>query len=841
FPERIATTVAYPLSSLERRLYDAVTAYVIDEMNRAERLAAQGEGRRGNAVGFALTILQRRLASSPEAIYQSLARRRKRLEARVAEELRRPRGHAVPAGLVDEELDPDELDDLPEDERVVLEERLVDQASAARTIAELEAEIATLRNLDGLARRVRNAGEDRKWAELAGLLDGRVELFDSDGRRRKLIVFTEHRDTLDYLVDRLRTYLGRCEAVVAIHGSHSREDRRIAQELFTQDPDCVVLVATDAAGEGINLQRAHLVVNYDLPWNPNRIEQRFGRVHRIGQTEVCHMWNLVAVDTREGQVYARLLAKVEEQRNALGGQVFDVLGEALPGPQLRELLVQAIRYGNRAEVRARLDQVIDGQVGAGLGRLVAEQALAADVMSITDVVRIRAQMEEAEARRLQPHYVRAFFAAAFLLLGGRLREREPGRFEITHVPAELRARDRTLGAGTPVLARYDRITFDKSLLRVDGKPPAEFVAPGHPLLEATVDLVLSRHGSLLQQGAILVDEQDDTEVPAVLLLLEHEIASAVDDGRRVMSRRFEFVLLDAEGGARVGGYAPYLDLRPVRAEEGELLEPLLRADWLCAGLEQRGIDYAIGDAVPGHLDEVRARTVERVAKVRAAVHDRLRREIGYWDQRASELREQATAGKQPRMNPDRAQARADELAARLSRRMAELDREEQLQALPPVLVGGALVVPAGLLARLRGEREAPPEAYALRTAEVERRAVDAVLAIERSLGRDPLEMPHSNPGYDIRSTGTDGHLSFIEVKGRIAGSGTVSVTRNEILHGLNKPDHWLLALVEVRPDGADEVRYLRRPFEGMASDVHFAETNRFYDWRKLWEMAQEPR
>lgn len=155
--------------------------------------------------------------------------------------------------------------------------------------------------------------------------------------------------------------------------------------------------------------------------------------------------------------------------------------------------------------------------------------------------------------------------------------------------------------------------------------------------------------------------------------------------------------------------------------------------------------------------------------------------------------------------------------------MAELDREEQLQALPPVLVGGALVVPAGLLARLRGEREASPEAYALRTAEVECRAVDAVLAIERRLGRDPLEMPHSNPGYDIRSTDTDGHLSFIEVKGRIAGAGTVSVTRNEILHGLNKPDHWLLALVEVRPDGADEVRYLRRPFDGMASDVHFAE------------------
>src|SRR5437870_8745243 len=180
-------------------------------------------------------------------------------------------------------------------------------------------------------------------------------MFDAQRHRRKLVVFTEHRDTLNYLAERIRTMLGRDEAVVIIHGGLSREERAKAQASFTQEKDVQVLVATDAAGEGINLQRAHLMVNYDLPWNPNRLEQRFGRIHRIGQTEVCHLWNLVAAETREGAVYHTLLVKLEEERNALGGQVFDVLGDVLYDDRpLRDLLLEAIRYGELPEVRARL-------------------------------------------------------------------------------------------------------------------------------------------------------------------------------------------------------------------------------------------------------------------------------------------------------------------------------------------------------------------------------------------------------------------------------------------------------------------------------------------------------
>src|SRR4051794_30366490 len=459
FPERRAYTVSYDLSPEEASLYAEVTDYVREEMNRAQRLQAEGEGRRGNIVGFALTVLQRRLASSPEAIYQSLRRRRERLEGRVSEV--RLGGRRADAFDLTADLDaPEDPDELLDGEREELEQRVVDQASAAATIAELEAEIATLRRLEELAARVRASGTDAKWSELARLLqDPNAEMLDETGKRRKLIIFSEHRDTLNYLTDRIRTLLGKPEAVVTIHGGMHREARREAQESFLQQPEVSVLVATDAAGEGVNLQRAHLLVNYDLPWNPNRIEQRFGRIHRIGQTEVCHMWNLVAAETREGQVFERLLTKLAEQSKALGGRVFDVLGDDIfEDTSLRDLLIEAVRYGEQPDVRARLDQVIDSAVGEKLQDALKERALLTEMMSAGDVEAIRERMEEAEARKLQPHFIRSFFLEAFRLLGGQIAKREPGRYEVLRVPAEVRSRGRTLAVGRPVVDRYARVT-----------------------------------------------------------------------------------------------------------------------------------------------------------------------------------------------------------------------------------------------------------------------------------------------------------------------------------------------------------------------------------------------
>jgi SNF2 family DNA or RNA helicase len=291
FPERIAYTVPYKLSDPEARLYKEVTDYVRGEFNRAEALQ---NDKRAGTVGFALTILQRRLASSPEAIYQSLRRRRERLESKLREpELLQRRGQvSTPMGADIPEIDAEDIEDLdeaPDNEVEAVEEEILDQATAARTISELKAEIETLKRLESLALTVRRGGEDKKWRELANLL-GEVFTAAAIGDRaregdpppygsgaipppvpspyQKLVIFTEHRDTLNYLEQRVTTLLGRKEAVVVIHGSLGREERMKAQESFKHDPEVQMLLATDAAGEGMNLECAHLMVNYDLPWNP---------------------------------------------------------------------------------------------------------------------------------------------------------------------------------------------------------------------------------------------------------------------------------------------------------------------------------------------------------------------------------------------------------------------------------------------------------------------------------------------------------------------------------------------------------------------------------------------
>ena len=808
FPERIAHTVPYTLSEAEARLYKVVTDYVREEFSRAEALE---NDQRAGAIGFALTILQRRLASSPEAIYQSLRRRRERLESRLRElEVLQRVGQATIAfAAVGSELDPEDVEDLdeaPENEVEAAEEDILDRATAARSIAELRAEIETLKNLEGLALELRRSGTDTKWRELASLLGeiftagglaGQITEVDVPGAgkiprpapspKQKLVIFTEHRDTLRYLDRRIRTLLGREESVVRIHGGMGREDRLKAQEAFRHDPHVQVLLATDAAGEGINLQRAHLMVNYDLPWNPNRLEQRFGRIHRIGQTEVCHLWNLVADETREGDVYRKLLGKLEQARKTLGGKVFDVLGKLhFEGRPLRELLVEAIRYGEQPEVRARLTTTVDHALDRGrLQDLLEESALAVDAMDASRVHRIREEMERSEARRLQPHYIESFFREAFQRLGGSAKQREASRYEITHVPAPVRNRDRLMGIGEPVLRRYERIAFEKSLVAPQGQPAAAFVCPGHPLLDAVIDLTLERHRDLLKRGAVLVDERDEGDKPRVLFYLEHAIqdASLTRSGdRRIISRRMLYVELDADGVTRHVHYAPYLDYRPLGEDDPGLEQILERPQcaWIDRDVERKAQGYAVANVVPEHLAEVRDAKLALITKTEVAVKDRLTKEIAYWDHRAEQLKLQEQAGKTgARLNSGEARKRADSLQTRLQKRLEELQLEAQISPLPPVVLGGVLVVPKGLIDEMSG-REPAGTRTAVDTQESAARARKIIMDVERSLGFDPTDREFEKLGYDIESRVPDtGKLRFIEVKGRVSGASTITVTRNE--------------------------------------------------------------
>ena len=872
FPERKATTLPFELSPAEMDLYEAVTHYVRDEMGRADQLKAAGEGRRGNTVGFALTVLQRRLASSPEAILRSLERRRDRLTARL-KDIQAKRTYLVhdttadeAFGAADAEDVDDVLDELGGEELEDLEEEVVDAATAARTAEELKAEITVLDDLVARAKQVRYADTDRKWTELRDLLLDPEAMFDRDGARRKILIFTEHRDTLNYLVGKIRMLLGREEIVAAIHGGVNREDRRAVQDAFRQDPALAVLVATDAAGEGLNLQRAHLMVNYDLPWNPNRIEQRFGRIHRIGQTEVCHLWNLVATATREGDVFTRLLAKVEEQRQALGGKVFDVLGEAFSGAPLRSLLLDAIRYGDRPEVRARLHEVIDERVGEGLDKLLAERALYDDLLTAADVEQVRLQMEEARARRLQPHYIAAFFRAAFTGLGGRISPRETGRFEISGVPPVLRERRQ---AGGAVLPRYQRITFDRPSIQPEASgngaalARADLLAPGHPLLDAVVQYTAARCADAVATGTILVDRLDPGEDPRVMVALRQDIADGNDPPRPVL-RRFEFaeLLASAEddspwptvdatgpngppahttGAARACGPAPYLDYEIPQDPERKAVADLAAQPWL-ASARHTAVSWAVSTLLPASLAELSERVTANSERTRRLVRQRLTHEINYWDARQGELLWQQQQGKKIRMRPETAGAKARDLERRLTIRLAELDCEEHLQPSPPVAAAAALVVPQGLLDRLAGRREQRPEHYARNTREVDERAIAAVLAAERTLGRDPEPMAHNNPGYDIRSRTSNGHWLYLEVKGRIAGAKDFTVTRNEVMLARNTGPNHRLALVEVSPDGPafDQVRYVLVGFDGIVLN-DFAATAVVLKWNQFWARGENPR
>ena len=816
FPERFAYTIPYELSDREAVLYEAVSDYVRDGFNRADSIE---DGNRKNNVGFALTVLQRRVASSPEAIYQSLVRRHDRLKTRLDEE----RINRQAGDFRLRELDATSVEDLDEiDEGLATdfedqEDRLADRSTASMTLRELEAEITVLEGLVQLADEVRKSGHDRKWEELSSILQERVPEKEETPANRKLVIFTEHRDTLNYLHKKIANLTGKPETIVSITGGMSRDERRKAQEAFTQDKTVQILLATDAAGEGINLQRAHLMVNYDLPWNPNRLEQRFGRIHRIGQREVCHLWNLVAHETREGAVYRTLLGKLEQEREALGGKVFDVLGSIKFGENqtLRDLLVEAMRYGDQADVKQRLNKVIEGSVNTeSLQRLLSENALHGSIPAI-DVQEIAEAMERANARRLQPHYISSFFREAFTLLGGKLKTREEGRFEISHVPGILRQRGRLMGRGAALLDRYERITFDRQYRYVDSRPSAQFVTPGHPLLDTVIDVVLERHRMLLQQGTVLVDAESTSTTPRVLYLMEHEIV----DGRTnrngdplTVSKRMQFVELGADGEIRDAGPAPYLDYEPPVDEVSDEIADILHDEWLSKDLHQEAISHAISTVAPKHLLDVKQRTDRLIDRTLSAVHERLTHEIQYWDHRYVTLAEDESRGKKKRVTAEGAKRRRDDLQRRLEERTNELELQKRLAPRKPVLKGAMLVIPAAMLSTyvaIDDDQPTPEERKRIELA-----AMDAVIRYERSLGNEPRDVSGENAGYDIESrvpNAPPGTLRLIEVKGRVKGSRTVTITRNEILTAKNGVENWILALVEV--DGeSTTISYVTEPF-----------------------------
>ena len=850
FPERIAYTANYKLSEAEAELYNLVTTYVKEEMNRADAL----DGKRKGTVGFALTALQRRLASSPEAIYQSLKRRRDKLKRRIEEEKIKQRGGKIAASEIFADQAPENIwdseDDMAPEDYENFEEEVVDQATAAQTIAELESEVFTLEHLEKKAKALRDGGQDRKWEELREILQNTPEMRGPDGLQRKLIIFTEHRDTLNYLADRIRGLLGKHESVNMIHGGVHREDRRKVQELFRNDKDTRVLLATDAAGEGVNLQNANLMVNYDLPWNPNRLEQRFGRIHRIGQTQVCHLWNMVAAETREGDVFQKLFEKIEIERKALGGRVFDILGEVFDGVSLRDLLIEAIRYGEDPARKKHLQEVVQGALDTDkIREIISRNALAEEILDERRLFALKEEMEKAEARKLQPYFIRAFFSQAFDRLGGDLKPRGFGRFEITHVPALIRERDRQIQGRdrrnmNPITPKYERVCFEKSRIRVDDKPGealASILHPAHPLMQSVVDLTIEQHRSKLKQGSVLLSHNDEGVEPKLMLMLDHSVKEGGESGV-VVSRRLQFVTIDQAGRIENAGWAPHLDLTPLDEVQSKMVADQLDAPWIKRDLEQVALAHASDKLVPEHFEEVRSRRELQVDKNLAAIRERLVKEIDYWSDRHEKLKTDLQAGKDVRLPLENVRRTIDELTVRLENRSKELEAMRHVVSAMPVVVGGALVIPAGLLAQRNGEPQGQAwTADAEARARVERVAMETVRKAEEALGHLVIDVSAEKCGWDLTAVVpvSDGKLPqarHIEVKGRAKGQSTITVTRNEILYGLNQADKFILAVVIVDGDRHEGPHYIRNPF---TQEPDWAVTSINLDLAALLEKAEK--
>ncbi len=844
FPERKAYTVEYGLSEKETELYEQVTAYVKEQMGKAQQIL---EGKKKSSVGFALTSLQRRLASTPEAIYKSLERRLDHMNKLLEEITSGKKEDEVKTlqGTLDYNFDSESDEDFYDSEEYTAEEQeeiedqVADKATVARSKEELEAEIKTLEALLVLAKKVVASGQDSKWTKLREVILGTHEksknnlLLDSSGKMRKLIIFTEYKDSLLYLKKRIENLLGSTDnsnQVVTISGATGRDERKDIQAKFRTDENVRILIATDAAGEGVNLQNAHLMINYDLPWNPNRLEQRFGRIHRIGQTEVCHLWSLVAAETREGSVYKRLLEKIEVENEALGGKVFKILGEVFQERSLKKMLLEAIQYGDRPEIKARLQNDIDLSFDPErLKKLIEQNALANQALTNTDIYKIKEEMDKAETRKLQPYYIRDFFVTAFDYLKGSYRavHSEPGRYEIKHVPASVIETFRTLKiqnkghvGSNPVQQKYERVCFEKDGIRVKDKPDsavAELLHPGHPLMLSLTQTITNKFENLLKEGTVFLNTEEYTETPYILYMFTHEIK---DGTGAVISKRFQFVRMNTDGTTADAGYAPHLDLLPFPEDKKYLLKNIMAEPVFAQNFNERAIQTAIEKSVPEHYREVAEQKKSYVEKVRRLVHERLTTEINY--QNGLYAKQNQKGDKKNLVLTER---RIADLNARLEARKALLDKQADIANQMPMLIGAALVVTKQQIDILEhgmnGSKDVPSDygVDAQTRREIESIGMKAVTEIETKAGNTTRDVSKDNCGWDITSTpasvgGKVPDNMLIEVKARVSSNDVITVTHNEYLAGLNKGKKYTLALVLV--NGADhnveEVWYWNNPF-----------------------------
>ncbi|MCS6772357.1 MAG: helicase-related protein [Kiritimatiellae bacterium] len=781
FPPRRVFTKAYRLNDDERRLYNAVTQYVQRSYNKA----LQSEKRN---VAFALLILQRRLASSVRAVRRSLERRNVRLEQLLS------LGQWLAEGS---RLDEDELEDASETERLRREEELVERLTAAETREELQAEIQTLGELIRLAKDAERHEVETKLNELRRVISEKK----IQETREKLLIFTESRETLEYLVEKLKNW---GYTVAQLHGGMSLELRIRAEHDFREKAQ--VMVSTEAGGEGINLQFCSLMVNYDLPWNPNRLEQRMGRIHRYGQQREVNIYNLVAADTLEGKVMQALFQKLERIRDALGSdRVFDVIGEVIPGRTLKDLIVDAIAQRRTLdEIIAEIETVPDEEAV----RKAREAVLEALATRHIDISRLLGEDRRAREHRLVPEYIEQFFLRGCRFLSLHVEQRRDGLWRVPIVPWDLRNVSLTFKHQFgEVFSEYHKLAFDKQIAR---RQEAVFVAPGHPLLESIIEQLLQECVDDLRRGAQFADP--DGRLDGWIWFLIGELR----DGADLIAGQRLYALYQPRDGdeLRLLNSSVLWDLVPHPADLPDLSDPS----------DQPVLGFAIEHVLESYRAELLAQR-QRDAAIKQKYGVRSLEQMLLESQ--AKLIDYETRRAKGEPIPDvelrNEERRREELQARKQALEEEIQREISLLPSAPQILGVARVIPK------------PAGDPAMRSdAEIEAIGMHVALVHERAQGRTPTDVSRENLGYDIRSEAPDGAVRYIEVKAR-AATGPIVLTPNEWLMAQRLgPDYWLYVVENAASE--PKLFTLQNP-AGKLRPEEVVEIVRFVvkDWRQYAE------
>jgi superfamily II DNA or RNA helicase len=745
FTKRIPHSVDFRIEGDEFDLYAEVTRFI---RRQSAAAAARGEEAKARAVGFLMALYQRRLASSTYALRRSLENRAQRL----AELLKKARDIAreAPAEIPSEE----DLEEMEEADRERWE-RVLEAITLANNPEQVRDEIGELERLAVLARAVEETVSEVKLAKLHSVLEGEGFFANRDQR---LLIFTEFKDTLDYLLVKLAEWglkAGSIHGSMAIGARDIPGTRLFAEQQF-KDGDIQVLVATEAAGEGINLQFCHILINYDIPWNPNRLEQRMGRIHRYGQRDDCLIFNFVATNTVEGRVLEKLLTKLQEIRDALEDDaVFNVVGEIMPAAQIERTLrdYYAGKLGEE-DLEERLLRGVDEKRFRDICQNALE-GLASRKLNLEMLIERRARAQE---RRVVPETIARFLGEAGVVANFPLRivSGLPHTFDSGRTPTALRLFEREPDWRLPhLVARYPRLSTDRDTA---DERNLEWVTPGHPLFEA-----LRRHTLKHAQpnwAAGVCFHAVDREEPSRLDFYRARVVDGL--GHVVHERLFALEIARGEAllrepsilGDLTSGTAPAV--LPSVASLPEAAETLNRL------------------ALRPFLDEVREERVVEIDRIAAHVETSLTELLAKADEeigRAHEDREQGIAGAEGRLV--QAENRHGELMARRERRRDELSQQRALTLQGVERLASVLVLP-------HPERAAPEVARLRPNPETERIAMETVINHERSLGRQVFDVSEKNLGYDVTSLDIDsGELRLIEVKGLAGDAGIIRLTPNE--------------------------------------------------------------